>query len=994
MKKPAKIGVAALLLAGLVAGNWACYNYEVSITAILCGTGANFENATLTLQKSDELCRKIGDESIVLLRNEENTLPLKELNKVNVFGWGGTNSGFLLRGVGSGSSTLSAVKTISLLDALEQGGIEYNKELTDFYESWGSANRNSVRQLSGSNTYKLAEPNISDLEDQISAAQDFSDTAIFVLSRCGGENIGDLPATYLDITAAEQEALDLVQDSFENVIVLLNTTNTMHTGFLQNAYNVDAAMYVGITGQSAAAAIPKILKGEVNPSGRLADIMPYSSAYDPTQANIYTDSYQYAENIYFGYKWYETADVEGYFDGVSNDYGEGYDGVVQYPFGYGLSYTDFSWEWDSIYTMDEEGNKSALSLKNAIAANSIDPSESIYVDVVVTNEGEVAGKDVVELYSTPEYISGGIEKAHVNLIDFAKTPELKPGESGKVTMSFTLYDIAAYDAYDKNNNGEAVWELDAGDYVMKLMTNSHTLKECETNSVTLQVTEDIIIDKDTTTGTPIENRFTGEGAYLGLQIDAIEYGGAEYMTRNDFEGTFPKSKAPKATGSIINQANQALYDEPYEDLPSVTTGADNGVYLATLADGSKASLSQLNGNLGGAELVWDYELMADLINYDSETWDELLDQLTVSEMRDLIQLGGFRRVAIESIGKPLQVDLDGPAGFNQNTLAATWGGEALETESWTAYPSEALIGCCWNKDLMFEMGRSMGAEASVTHVNGWYAPGVNLHRNPYLGRNFEYYSEDGVLSGKLAAKLVYGAKTNGLICYTKHFVSSDAGSNPRGVNTWMTEQCLRENVLKPFEIIVKEGKGNAMMSAFNNLGSVWCGANYGMQIEILRQEWGFRGVIISDWSQGGGIGGMNARQGIRGGNDFWLNPYNNFSGAVDFNNETDVKAARIACKNIIYATVDAEYTANQYRGMSEEDIYQTSGQIGFTEQPFAWWKPVLIGLDVIAAIFILKLVFGKSKEVVEVKNAKGGKNSKSSKNVKGGKKATSKKKGK
>lgn len=997
MNKKVKVGVAALLLAGLVAGNWAASYFETSITAFLCGTGESFENASLTLEQSDKLCRKVGDESIVLLKNENATLPMKTLTKVNVFGWGGSDEGFLLKGVGSGSSTISAKKSVSLLQALEAEGITCNPDLVNFYKNWGESNKNSLRRnsaLGTGNAYKLAEPSASELENYMADAYDYSDTAIFVLSRCGGENMGDLPSGYLDITAGEKATLDLLKENFDNVIVLLNTTNTMHTGFLEDA-GVDAAMYVGITGQSAAAAIPRILKGDVNPSGKLSDTMPYGDEYDPTYANIATGSNQYAESIYYGYKWYETADAEGYFDNVSNDYGEGYDGVVQYSFGHGLSYTDFEWSVDSLYTLNDAGEKQLLDHTKAIVADGIKPDEKIYLDVIVDNVGEVAGKDVVELFFTPEYISGEVEKAHMNLIDFAKTPELKAEESSKVTMSFTLYDMAAYDCYDKNENGSAVWELDSGDYTLKLMKDSHNKKDCEYNEIVFQVNNDIIIDKDTTTGTEIENRFTGDGAYLGLQIDALDYGGATYMTRANFEGTFPKNTAARPNASIISTADNSYNDAPYQSLPEITTGEDNGLYLATLGDGSKATLNQLNGSLNGEVLEWNYDLMKDLIDYDSDTWDDLLNQMTPKEIKDLIELGGFRRLAVESVGKPLQKDYDGPAGFNTNTLTGTWGGEALDTESWTAYPSEALIGCSWNKDLMFEMGRSMGAEADKTAVEGWYAPGVNLHRNAYLGRNFEYYSEDGVLSGKLAANVVYGAKTNGLICYVKHFVASDSGSNPRDTDTWMTEQCLRENVLKPFEIVVKEGGANAMMSAFNDLGSIWCGANYGLLTEILRNEWGFRGVVITDWTNSGSRGGMSVRQGIRAGNDLWLNPYTTYGGdALNTNDATDMKAARIAAKNILYSLVDAEYEAEQYRNMDIDDLYQTSGSIGFKEEVFAWWKPVLVGVDILGAIAILVLLFGKSKAEKAAKQAKkngkkvskNGKNAKSSSN-KGGKKA-------
>lgn len=961
--------LALILLVVLVAGNVVAYSFAPQITNFLCGTGENFSDAKLTLKESDALCQTIGDESMVLLKNQNNVLPLEEYETINVFGWGATDEGFLLKGVGSGSSTISTRKQVTLLDAFDNSDeyIEYNQDIIDFYMDFGEANSSKLRMnssLSKSNVYNLAEPSAKDLEPLIEDAQLFSDVAIFVISRCGGENLdgsahGDLPKGYLDITEAEQETLNLLKESFETVIVILNTTNTMHTGFLEDE-KIDAALYVGITGQSAASAIPKILTGEISPSGKLADIMTYYDKYDPTYKNISVGSNQYVEDIYFGYKWYETADAEGYWNNINNDYGKGYDGVVQYPFGHGLSYTDFSWEVSSLYTLDANGeNKTEIDFSKAIVLNDYSVGTKFYLDVKVSNVGEYFGKDVVQLYYTPPYVKGEVEKAEINLLDFAKTPEeLDKNESVTVTLSFTPYDFASYDCYDKNGNGSAVYELDEGEYKVKLMVNSHDMKNCENNEIKFVVNKDIIIDKDPVTNVEIKNRLTGSGAYLGLEIDALKLGGAQYMTRADFIGTFPKQTANAPQGSIIREANMAYNDAPFASLPNVTTGQKNNLYLATLEDGSKASLSQLEGN-GNAALVWNYDLMADLMDYNSPTWDKLLNQLTAQEMKNLIELGGFRRLAIESVGKPLQKDYDGPAGFNTNTLTGSWGGESVDTETWTAYPSEALMGCSWNKDLMFMLGRSMGAEADATAIEGWYAPGVNLHRNAYLGRNFEYYSEDGVLSGKLAAKVIYGAKTNGLTCYLKHFVCSDTGNNPRGTDTWLTEQNLRENVLRPFEIAVKEGDANGIMSAFNDVGSVWSGANYALLTEILRNEWGFNGVVLTDWTASSDRGSMSVKQGIRAGNDLWLNPNNAISGndKIDTSNATDMKAARIACKNILYAVVDTEYTAKQYREMNIEDVYQTSGTIEFKEEVFAWWIPVLVAIDsvgLLGAVLLFK----------------------------------------
>ena len=973
MNRLLKIVISAILLGALFVGNMYANSYSKVITSFLCGTGEDFSNAEVVLEASDDLCRKIGDESIVLLKNQNNTLPISDLNRVNIFGWGATDEGFLLKGVGSGSSTISTQKQVTLLQAFGEDdvNIEYNQEIIDFYNDFGEKNGSTLRKnsnLNASTGYRLDEPSVTELEPLIADAQDFSDVAIFVISRCGGENMGDCPADYLDISSEEKATLDLLKESFGTVIVLLNTTNTMHAGFLEDE-GIDAALYVGITGQSASTAIPRILKGITNPSGKLTDTMTYSNEYDPTYVNISKGSNQYVEDIYFGYKWYETADVEAFFDSVNNEYGAGYDGVVQYPFGYGLSYTDFSWEVSSLYYVDENDEKQPLDYQDDIILDDFDANTKIYLEVVVTNEGSTAGKDVVELYFTPEYFRGEVEKAEINLLDFAKTSvALAPGESYKATLSFTPYDMASYDAYDRNDNGSAVYELDEGEYEIKLMTDSHNLKNCQNNVITFVANEDIIIDRDPTTDTPIENRFTGEGAYMNLQLDAISLGGATYMTRENFFDTFPTSKASRPSGAIINEANQAYNDAPYASMDSVVTGQNNGLYLATLNDDAKtpATRNQLMGRdlADGQSLVWNYELMEELMDYNSEKWDLLLNQMSPSEIVNLVTLGGFHREALASIGVPHQNDYDGPAGFNTNSLTGQFGGETMDKETWTAYPSEALMGCSWNKDLMFELGRSMGAEADKTAIDGWYAPGVNLHRNAYLGRNYEYYSEDGVLSGKLAAKVIYGAKTNGLTCYLKHFVSSDSGDNPRGTDTWMTEQNLRENVLKPFEIAVKEGGANGIMSAFNDLGSIWCGANYALLTEVLRDEWGFKGVVITDWTDTSNRGSMSIRQGVRAGNDLWLNPNTtgiNGNDKLSTSDETDMKAARVACKNILYAVVSTEYTAETYRNMDIDDIYQTSGEIGFKQEVFEWWKPALLVVDGIAAISLLAWTF-KRKE--------------------------------
>lgn len=967
-KKIASILFMGVMTGGLVFGNNMAMQNQKVITSFLCGTGDNFGNAAQTLAASDELCQKIGDESIVLLKNQNNALPLAaDVKGVNLFGYGATEAGFLLRGVGSGSSTISELNKVTLSKALKDGGYEVNEKLLKVYDDYASAHASSFRPASAGsgNVYRLAEPPVSTIEAELEEAKEFSDVAIFVVSRDGGENVGEIPKnqgdgkTYLEITNAEQATLDLLKENFGTVIVLINTTNTMHTGFLADD-GIDAAMYVGLTGQSAAKAIPKILSGETNPSGKVADTYTYAynKDYDPTSAN---ENFYYMEDIYFGYKWYETAEAEGYFDTVSNEYGEGYDGVVQYPLGYGLSYTSFEWEVDEV----------------SVAAGSVlSQTSEVTVSVLVTNKGKEAGKDVVQLYYTPPYTNGGIEKAEVNLLDFAKTPLINPGETAKVTLSFNAYGMASYDAYDKNDNGFTGYELEKGTYKVSLRTDAHTVDDCAGAEIEYKVNNDIQFENDPTTGNPVSNHFTGDAAYAGVPTDGSNVGLEQnWLSRSDFKGTFPKSaaKAPTNTSKINSAAN--YMNDAYDTTTMPTTGASNGLLLTTLTDGSKATERQLNGYDLEKDnpLVYDDDLVKELAaDYNSDTWEDLLDQMTAQEMKDLVEQGGFRRIAVESIGSPYQCDYDGPAGFNVNSLTGNWGGGDPDTASWTAFPSEALMACSWNEDLMFELGRSMGAEASKTSINGWYAPGVNMHRSAYNARNYEYYSEDAVLSGKMAAMVIWGAKTNGLSCYLKHFACSEPGPNPGGQNTWLTEQNLRENYLKPFEICVKEGKANAMMSAFNRVGATWAGANYALLTQVLREEWGFKGAVITDWTGGtAGKGGMNVNQGVRAGNDLWLCPnVGSWTGgnSLSVKNATEMACARRAAHNLLYMAVDSRATFLEYKDKNPNDIYTSSGQIGFKDEVYAWWIPALVTLDatigMLFATWFVSIVRPSKKEEI------------------------------
>ena len=492
---------------------------------------------------------------------------------------------------------------------------------------------------------------------------------------------------------------------------------------------------------------------------------------------------------------------------------------------------------------------------------------------------------MVQLYVTAPYTPGGIEKSAVALVDFAKTNSLQPGESQELTLSFTGYDLAAYDCYDANQNGFAGYELEKGEYTLKLMRNAHELSEA--GSFTMQTQQDILMDKDPVTGETVQNLFTGENSY-GSPVD----GGLSYMTRADFAGTFPTQQMKGAKTKTVENTFCG-------ERKKIEYGQDNGLYLVTLADGSKASLSDLTG-LTDNELIWNEELLLQLSDYDNEeVWDKFLSQLTKNEVQDLVKDGGFKVRGTESIGLYETVECDGPCALN-----------SVPEIKRTGWCGEALSGCSWNKELLYMMGRSIGEEARVNDVQAWYAPGVNLHRSPYTSRNHEYYSEDPILSGKLAANVIKGAKNEGLITYLKHFAVSEGGKNPTQVNTWLTEQTMREIYLKAFELAVKEGKTNGIMSAFNNIGDIYCGHNQALLQDVLRTEWGFRGAVITDWW--GEY--MMIEKCVVAGNDKMLMKKDTEQYVSLLKNDgVTANAARVAVKNLVYSIVDTCIAGGLYQ---------------------------------------------------------------------------------
>ena len=870
LKKPVKKLVRkeawiAFLMAAVVIINLICFIPMSSMISLAMGNG------TITEETSNEataLCEDIADEGIVLLKNEDNILPLTNTQNINVFGWASTNPCY----GGTGSGALSdAYETTTLLGGLEDAGYKINTELTDFYKAYRE-DRPEVGMWA--QDWTLPEPTADSYSDElINNAKEFSDTAMVVITRVGGEG-ADLPTDvskvtytdnsenykdfeagehYLQLSQTEKDMLDLVCANFDNVVVVYNGANTMELGFLNDYKQIRGAIWCPGTGQSGFESLGAVVAGTVNPSGKTSDTFVYDLTATPTYNNFGNFLYDnmdefaatsknfgtgeeeatipsfvnYVEGIYVGYRFYETAAVEGLID---------YDKTVQFPFGYGLSYTDFEQKMGDVTVADGK----------------------VSFDVTVTNNGTAAGKDVVEVYYNPPYTNGGIEKASANLIDFAKTDVLQPGESQTINVSFSEEDMASYDTY-----GNGCYVLEAGDYEISINSDSHNAIA----SQTVSVADTVVYDENNARSTD-DVAATNQFAYAEGDVTYLSRadGFANYAKATAAPSNFTLAEDEKA--EFLNNSNYDPnnYNNDSDEMPA--TGAKNGMTLADMRG----------------------------LSYDDEKWDTLLDQLTVSDMDTMIALGGYQTSAASSVGKVMTVDCDGPASINNNFTGTGSIG----------FPSAVMIANTWNKDLALSFGESIGKMADEMEVSGWYAPAMNTHRNAFAGRNFEYYSEDGVLSGKMAANAVIGAEKYGVYAYIKHFALNDQETNRTGMlcSTWSNEQAIREIYLKPFEIAVKEGGAKAVMSSFNYIGTQWAGGTYPLQTTVLRDEWGFRGFVLTDYF--GVYGYMDSDMGIRGGTDCMLVAYDTETNHVtDTTSATGVKAMRQASKNIMYTVVNS-----------------------------------------------------------------------------------------
>ena len=897
----------AMVLAVVVCVNMICFGPMSTLIGLATGNGTLSDE---TNEEAAEVAEEIMEDGIVLLKNES-LLPLNETKKLNIFGWESINPAY--GGAGSGGIN-DLYDIVSLNQGLENAGFSINQELVDFYNNYGADNPEmSIQKQS----WTLPEPPVDTYSDElIKSAKEYSDVAVVVLSRKAGEGHNDIPMDvkkaaydnnsdeyddfpegehYLQLSQTERDMVDMVCSNFDNVIVIYNGANQFELGFADEYPQIKSVVWCPGTGNVGFNALGKVFSGEVNPSGKTPDTFIYDMTTAPWwnnaekteytnladmavegmnagTAQVYAPAFtNYVEGIYVGYKYYETAAQEGAID---------YDKTVQYPFGYGLSYTEFEQKMGELEEKDGQ----------------------ISVDVEVTNTGDVAGKDVVEVYYKPPYTNGGIEKSSANLIEFAKTDLLQPGESQTVTVTFSIEDMASYD----ENNAKA-YVLEKGDYVISINSDSHTVLDQKTYTAD----KDVVYKGE-------NKRASDDTAATNVFEDAK--GDVTYLSRADHFANYEEATAAPASAELgepyvseyhlNSNFDKTTYLNDEDVMP--TTGADNGLTLADMRDA----------------------------DYDDPRWEKLLDQLTVDEMANMIAMAGYQTAAMDSVGKVATLDFDGPAAINNNFTGVGSIG----------FPIEVVVASTWNKELAQAWGECMGKISQEMGAEGWYAPGMNTHRTAFGARNYEYFSEDGVLAGNMGAKAVEGARKYGVYSYIKHFALYEG--NAKMVSVWSNEQAIREIYLKPFEISVKQGGANAVMVSWSFLGDKWTGESSNLMNTVLRDEWGFRGMALTDFFRNNGHGFMNADAALANGVDAMLSTFNGEENNVaNPEHPTSVLQMRNACKNVMYTVVSSW----AYDGEHEETGMEN-------------WKKAGIGIDIVIALFMAGM------EVLVIKGYKKRKN--------------------
>lgn len=824
-----------------------------------------------TVSKANELAKEVQSEAITMLKNDDSNLPLSN-KKVNVFGWGSTNP--VYGGTGSGSMS-DQYETVSMLDGMKQAGIETNSELTKLYTDY---RKDRPMVAMWSQDWTLPEVPAKQYSDKlISDAKDFSDEAVITITRVGGEG-ADLPTNmkakgitynnnskdyedfkdgehFLQLSQTERDMIDLVTKNFKKVTLVYNGANAFQFDFLSQYPQIQSVVWCPPAGQTGFSALGEVLAGETNPSGKTSD----------TFLKDLTKSVSY--NNFGKFEYTNMADKAAKYKGFTGDDVTAIPGFVNYSEGIYVGYKFYE-------TASDEGlinydDTVAFPFGYGLSYTSFDQKldsvkykgGKVTVTATVTNTGDKAGKDVVEAYYNPPYTDGGIEKASKNLAGFEKTKELQPGESQKVTVKFDDDDMASYDY-----KGAKAYVLEKGDYDISIQSDSHHVIDHKAITV-----------KDTVTYDSDSNTHNGDKTVATNQFDDVA-GDVTYLSRADHFANYKEATAAPTNFKMSDKAKETFYnnsnydpkkfDKDSDKMP--TTGAKNGL-----------KLSDMYGK-----------------DYDDADWDKLLDQLTFDDMDNLIANGGYGTQAVKSVGKIQLTDADGPASLNNNFTGVGSIG----------FPASTAFACTWNKDLAKQFGEMIGDMAHDMHVAGWYAPAMNIHRNAFSGRTFEYFSEDSLLSGVMASSEISGAKSKGVYSFMKHFALNDQETKrTEMLCTWTNEQAMREIYLKPFEMSVKEGGAQAVMSSFNYIGNTYAGADSALLQTVLRGEWGFKGFVLTDYF--GGYGYQNADQEVRAGNDSML-ATTKITNHITDKSATSVKAMRQAAHNILYTAANSWQYAN------------------------------------------------------------------------------------
>lgn len=962
---------------GVIVGNYFALINENNLNQILCPPVVNSKTLEKTQEEGQGLSKEIVAEGAVLLKNDNQVLPLSaDNNQVNIFGWASVDWAY-----GANSASCSGrvmaedgkeESLIDLYDALEKFGVEYNDRLkkmyTDYFKPYVYALK-SPNQVNNDNVITLHEPNINDTnyysDSLLDYSIEFSDTAFVVITRNAGEDIpadramkkGGSGATqepnkiYLDLSIEEEGLLEYVGATYDKVVVIINCPVAMDLSFLNTIPGLDAALQVGFTGTHGAEVIPELLyeNGEYTPSGRLVDTYAYdrdSSFAMKTKNGAKWSSggngqhyFEYIENIYVGYRWYETADAEGYWNNYTRELlnendtltlTSGYDAVVQYPFGYGLSYTTFS--WDVVGYEIRDGGE---------LVNKITPTSEITFKVNVTNTGSTyAAKDVVQIYLTAPYHKNEIEKSYVSLVGYEKTILLEPGKNQIVDVKVDVNDCLSYDCYDMNDNGHTGYELDRGIYQFKLMTNSHEIKKVNfTNTgeknvdgiIEFNVASTVNVDTDKYTGATVRNLFTGEDAIDGYPIDAKEGGySPNYLNRSSFMNisTYDGLKS-RAASALLNSTFQFTQQKGDEWDNATVDKFGNPTFSGDVIWGMDHNLRVFEYN-EVTEL--GYQLGSD---YDDPMWDIVLEQITVSEALNVINKS-YGTPEIKSVGKPTCPELDGPAQIKCYYQDAPRG---------TGYPSAVVLAQTWNKELAEDFGLSYAKDMAALGINGLWGWGVNIHRTPVGGRNWEYFSEDPFISGSTLAYAVKGLNKGGRYCYIKHFALNESETNKVEGFTFTTEQALREIYLKPFQMAIEQGGALGIMTSFNRIGAVYSGGSEAAITGVVRGEWGFRGSIITDWANENGY--MSIDHQLRAGGDLGMNTKLNSKVNFQYNEKGSPRLQyqmKEVVHHVLYTWLRSQYLNKEYNENPDTEIkvIQTA-----SIQSWQWWKTLLIDVDVL-----------------------------------------------